>query len=148
MPPPQVGAHTIQGQTGIQLLVQPGAAPTHQLPRDDGGFSSPKNLPTSLKRGPCPDNMTVVAYINHQGGMRLHSLYSMVRCLLLWVQCNLLSLWAVHMPGRQNQGADMLSRDNVAQGEWRLHPQVFERAEVYFFASEDNYHWPTYFSSL
>ncbi len=89
----------IQGQIGIQLLVQPGSALTHQLPRDDGHFSSPKNLPTSLKRGPCHDN--------HQGGMSLHSLYRMVRLFLLWAQGNSLSLWAVQIPADRTKEQTM-----------------------------------------
>ncbi len=54
---------------------------------------------------------------------------------------------------RLNQGADILSRNNVAPGEWNLNPQtvqmiwsVFGKAEVDLFASRDNCHCPTYFS--
>lgn len=47
--------------------------------------------------------------VNHQGGLRSHKL---------------LSLRAVHVPGSLNLGADMLSRNNVAPGEWTLHPQT------------------------
>lgn len=57
------------------------------------------------------------------------------------------------MPGLLNQGVDMLSRNNVAPGEWRLHPQMVQmirsvvgKAEADLFVSEDNYHCPTYFS--
>ncbi len=46
------------------------------------------------------------------------------------------------MPGSLNHGANMLSRGDVAPGEWTLHPQrlqeiwsVFWRAEVDLFAS-------------
>lgn len=39
--------NTVQRQTGVRLLVELGAAPTHQLHIDDDGFSSLKNLPTS-----------------------------------------------------------------------------------------------------
>ncbi|KAL0165719.1 hypothetical protein M9458_037563 [Cirrhinus mrigala] len=34
---------------------------------------------------------------------------------------------AVYVPGKWNLGADMLSRGNVAPGEWVLHPQTFQR---------------------
>ncbi len=92
------------------------------------------------------DKTTVVAYINHQGSLRSRPLHRMTRRLLLWARRELLSLRAVHVPGRLNQGADMLSRDNVAPGKWRLHPQTvqiiwsdFSKAEVDLFASEDNY---------
>lgn len=56
-------------QTGIQLLVKPGAAFTHQLPQDDG----PKNLPVFLKgyHVLVPlDNMIIVTFNNHLGGLR------------------------------------------------------------------------------
>lgn len=79
------------------------------------------------------------------------SLYKMVKHLLLWAQCNLCSLRAVHMLGRLIQGADMLFLGSVSPGELRLHPQVvqviwngFRRAEEDFFTSEDS--CPTIFS--
>lgn len=34
------------------------------------------------------------------------------------------------MPGRLNQGADMLSRGKVAPGEWRLLPQMVQIIQV------------------
>lgn len=54
--------------------------PTHQLPRDVGGFSSPENLPTSLKSVPRPD-----PFGQHDGGSlyKSHSLYRMARRLLI-----------------------------------------------------------------
>lgn len=48
------------------------------------------------------DNTTVVAYINHQGGLRSCPLYRMTRCLLFWAQSKLLSLQAVPVPGILN----------------------------------------------
>ncbi len=73
--------------------------------------------------------------------------------LLEWAQLNLRSLRAAHLPGRLNQGADMLSRSNVPSEEWMLHPQVvqkiwktFGKAEVDLFASKDNSHCTTYYS--
>ncbi|KAL0165908.1 hypothetical protein M9458_037752, partial [Cirrhinus mrigala] len=44
-------------------------------------------------------------------------LFTLVKDLLEWAQCNLASLKAVHVPGKLNQGADMLSRSNVPSGE-------------------------------
>ncbi|KAL0172543.1 hypothetical protein M9458_032854, partial [Cirrhinus mrigala] len=99
------------------------------------------------------DSMTVVSYINRQGGLSSRLLFTLVKDLLEWAQCNLASLKAVHVPGKLNQGADMLSRSNVPSGEWMLHPQtvqkiweVFGKAEVDLFASKDNSHCPIYFS--
>ncbi len=62
------------------------------------------------------DNMTVVALINCQGGFRLWFLYKMVRHHLLCAQCNLGSFRAVHIPGRLNQGTDMLSLGSMSPG--------------------------------
>ncbi|KAI2646292.1 ORF V: Enzymatic polyprotein [Labeo rohita] len=73
------------------------------------------------------DNMTVVSYINRQGGLSSRHLFSLVKGLLEWAQLNLASLRAVHVPGRLNQGADMLSRNNVPSGEWTLHPQTVQK---------------------
>lgn len=99
------------------------------------------------------NNTTVVAYINRQGGLRSLSIYRLTRCLLFWAQNELLSLKVVHVPGSLNQCADMLSRGNVAPGEWTLHSHtvqeiwsVFRKAEVDLFASEESSHCPTYFS--
>ncbi|KAL0151921.1 hypothetical protein M9458_052773 [Cirrhinus mrigala] len=63
------------------------------------------------------DSMTVVSYINRQGGLSSRLLFTLVKDLLEWAQCNLASLKAVHVPGKLNQGADMLSRSNVPSGE-------------------------------
>ncbi len=91
------------------------------------------------------DNMSVVSYINHQGGVSSKRLFILAERLLEWAQLNLRSLRAAHLPGRLNQGADMLSRSNVPSEEWMLHPQVvqkiwkiFGKAEVDLFASKDN----------
>ncbi len=99
------------------------------------------------------DNMSVVSYINHQGGVSSKRLFILAERLLEWAQLNLRSLRAAHLPGRLNQGADMLSRSNVPSEEWMLHPQTvqkiwktFGKAEVDLFASKDNSHCPTYYS--
>lgn len=52
------------------------------------------------------DNVTVVAYINHQGGLRSHPLNKLA-------QYNLRSVRAVYVPGSLNQGADMLSQSGL-----------------------------------
>ena len=99
------------------------------------------------------DNMSVVAYINRQGGLRSYSLHRMAKHLLLWAEHNLSSLRAAHVPGILNLGPDMLSRGPIPPGEWSLHPQTvlliwntFGRAKVDLFASEDNTHCPIFFS--
>ncbi len=64
------------------------------------------------------DNMSVVSYINHQGGVSSKRLFILAERLLEWAQLNLRSLRAAHLLGRLNQGADMLSRSNVPSEEW------------------------------
>ncbi|CAM4735368.1 unnamed protein product [Leuciscus chuanchicus] len=99
------------------------------------------------------DNMSVVSYINRQGGLRSRNLHRLTERLLVWAQRNLLSLRAAHVPGLLNVGPDRLSRNNVPTGEWSLHPQTvqllwkkFGRAEVDLFASQENAHCLEFFS--
>ncbi len=98
------------------------------------------------------DSRSMVSYINHQGGLISKRLCTLAKDLLVWAQTNLRSLKATHVLGKMNQGADMLLRDNVSSEEWTLHPltvqkiwEVFGRARVDLFASEDNSHCPIYF---
>ncbi len=97
--------------------------------------------------------MMVVSYINGHGGLSSKRLLILAERLLRWAQLNLRSLRAMHVPGKLNQGADILSRSNVPSDEWMLHPQtvqeiwgIFGSAEVDLFASEDNTHCQTYLS--
>ncbi len=101
----------------------------------------------------CSDSMTVVSYINRQGGLSSKLLFILAECPLSWAQLNLRSLRATLVPGKLNLGADMLSRSNVPSDEWTLHPQtvqeiwgIFGRPEVDLIASEDNTHCKTYLS--
>ncbi len=61
------------------------------------------------------DSMTVVSDINCQGGLSSKRLFILVERLLEWAQLNLHSLREAHVPGRLNQGADILSRSKVPQ---------------------------------
>ncbi len=96
---------------------------------------------------------SVVSYINHQGCLVSKRLCTLANNLLVWAQNNLRSLKAMHVPGKMNQGADILSRKNVSSEEWTLHPlavqiiwEVFGRAWVDLFASKDNSHCPIFFT--
>ncbi|XP_034750411.1 uncharacterized protein LOC117958235 [Etheostoma cragini] len=99
------------------------------------------------------DNTAVVAYLNHQGGLRSCPLCRLAHRILLWSQRRLLSLRAMFIPGLQNQGVDLLSRQGLRPGEWRLHPEVVESLCVRFgpidvdlFASRETTHCPLWFS--
>ncbi len=101
------------------------------------------------------DNMSVVSYINHQGGLSSKRLLIRVELILEWAQLNLSSLRAAHLLGRLNQGGDVLSRSNVPSEEWMLHPQmvrmmwkIFGKAELDLFNSKDSFHRPTYYSKV
>lgn len=83
------------------------------------------------------ENMSVVSYINRQGGVHSRALYRQATRLLLWADYHLLSIRAAHVPGCLNSSADMLSRDRIPHGEWRLYPgtvrliwERFGKAEV------------------
>ncbi len=96
------------------------------------------------------DSMTVVAFINHQGGVSSWPLLRLARALLLWADRHLLSIRAGHVPGCLNY-ADLLSRGGVIHREWRLHPltvnmilSIFGRADVVLFASAENTHCPLF----
>lgn len=98
------------------------------------------------------DMWKVVSYINHQGGLRSRHLCKLTHQILLWGQGKLLSLRAVYSPGYQNQGADILSRQGLRHGEWRLHPEAvkllwekFGQAQVDLFASSETNHCPMWF---
>ncbi len=99
------------------------------------------------------DNKSVVSYINHQGGLRSRPLCKLACQILLWSQGKLLSLRATYIPGVHNIRADILSRQGLRPGEWRLHPEVVEliwkkfgQAQVDLFASRETSHCPLWFS--
>ncbi|CAJ0958249.1 unnamed protein product [Ranitomeya imitator] len=71
------------------------------------------------------DNVTAVAYINHQGGTRSRAAMQEVSLILRWAETNHSIISAVHIPGVENWAADFLSRQGLASGEWELHPEVF-----------------------
>ncbi len=54
------------------------------------------------------DSRSVVSYINHQGGLVSKLLCILANGLLVWAQNNLRSLKATHVPGKINQGADVV----------------------------------------
>ncbi|XP_030293378.1 uncharacterized protein LOC115593839 [Sparus aurata] len=101
------------------------------------------------------DSTSAVYHINHQGGTRSKLGLRVSEQLLTWAFPHFLSLRAVHLPGVQNNVADVLSRQGPPQGDWRLHPEVVEmiwsrygRAEVDVFASETSTHCPLWYSLM
>ncbi len=88
------------------------------------------------------DNMTVVAYINRQGGLRSHSLYRLARRLLFWAQNKLLSQKTFHVLGSLNYGTDMLSRGNVALVELTIHPHMVQALTAKLISQYSEMLWP------
>ncbi len=68
------------------------------------------------------DNITVVSYLNRQGGLGSRPLFRLARSVLLWALTKFLLISAVHILGHLNSGADLLLR--LEDGEWRRHHQV------------------------
>ncbi|XP_045919663.1 uncharacterized protein LOC123979658 [Micropterus dolomieu] len=101
------------------------------------------------------DNRTTVSYIIRQGGVRSAALLTLAEDLWTWAAAHLLSLKALHVPGSENRGADLMSRDGPPQSEWRLHPDIIQQiwsgfgtAQVDLFAIRHNTHCPLWFSIL
>ncbi len=142
----------VRRQTDLRPLVEDGEQLPHQLLGNASSLSSLPVFPAGPNRTPCADSLRQHVR-GDQGGVSSKRLFILAERLLEWAQLNLRSLRAAHLPGRLNQGADMLSRSNVPSEEWMLHPQVvqkiwkiFGKAEVDLFASKDNSHCPTYYS--
>ena len=99
------------------------------------------------------DNTTAMSYINKQGGLKSPVLHNLARRLILWCDAHLGSIWASHVPGLLNSGADLLSRGKTHYADWSLHPGVadqiwvrFGRPQVDLFASEENTKCSRFFS--
>ncbi len=126
------------------------------MPRNDGSISGPEILPPAVERLPCP------SACGQNGGSLLHKstgrtafarLNRLAQQVLLWAQDKFLSLRAIYIPGHMNVGADLLSRQAVTHGEWKLLPEVvsqiwerFYETEVDLFASQETAQCPLYFS--
>ena len=102
------------------------------------------------------DNVTVVSYLNKQGGT-----HSWDMCLLVWrimAYCNPRNILirARHIQGCLNVIANSLSRkDKIIQTEWSLHPQIFSlickvwhTPMVDMFATNLNHKLPIYVSPV
>ncbi len=109
------------------------------------------------------DNMSVVMYINRNGGVRSQTLCLQTVRLLQWCHRHEITLRAAHLPGAENKLADALSRKasqiidkprvRGSSVEWHLHPVVcrtlfnrLQRPLIDLFASAQNHQLPTYCS--
>ncbi len=111
-------------------MIRRGVGPAHQLPRNASSVSGLSILPAGHSGTPHANTVRQQIHCvihNHQGGFVSKRLCTLVNYLLVWAQNNLRSLKAMHVPGKMNQGADMLSRKNISSEEWTLHPLTVQR---------------------
>ncbi|XP_055488383.1 uncharacterized protein LOC129695449 [Leucoraja erinacea] len=97
------------------------------------------------------DNTTVVAYINHMGGIKSLSCDMLVNTIWQWCVERHIWLSATYLPGKLNTVADTRSRkfnDNI---EWMLNPKIFAKIvkqygtpDIDLFASRLNHQVPMY----
>ena len=99
------------------------------------------------------DNTAALYYLNKQGGLSSRVMDQLAREMTLWCLPRLRSIRALHIPGLQNGGADLLSRGGPRYEDWSLHPQVarqifsrFGQPRADLFASQENAKCPLYFS--
>ena len=73
------------------------------------------------------DNMTAVAYVKHQGGVR--SLECEIQAKLIWTWCEKRHVWLTiaHIPGVENVLVDEKSRKFADNLEWKLGDKLFEK---------------------
>ena len=64
---------------------------------------------------------------NHQGGLCSRNLNRIAGHIFLWAQEMFLSLRAVYISGHLNMGADLLSRQKLLRGGWKLRPEVVKQ---------------------
>ena len=72
------------------------------------------------------DNMTTMAYINHQGG-RNRLLTEIVRPLWEWALRTKTTIFATFIAGKMNERADRLSRVQRDRSDWMLNRKIFQR---------------------
>ncbi len=107
----------------------PSSLMAHQPPGDVGCISCSQEFPDRSQGPPCACPLR-----QHIGGL-LHKSpgrFEVTSTLQTGVpnppvvQRKLLSLRATYIPGAHNIGADILSRQGLRPGDWRLHPEVVE----------------------
>ncbi len=108
----------MRGQTDLRSVVRGGIDHAHQLPRNASSMSGLSILPTGHTVTPCARTLRQqVRGVIHKspGWLRLEA--TLANDLLVWAKNNLCSLKVKHVQGKMNQGADMLSRNNVSSEE-------------------------------
>ncbi|XDV35147.1 hypothetical protein PO909_005149 [Leuciscus waleckii] len=143
------------GRASFGSVVRTAEEVAHKPPGANGGLPGPQSLSVSVGATACadPDRQHVRSFIYKSPRRHSKALFKQAQALLLWADRHFLSVRAAHIPGVLNRGADMLSRNGIPQGEWRLHPGTvqliwnhFGRAEINLFATDENTHCQAFFS--
>ena len=76
------------------------------------------------------DNISAIAYINHMGGARSHTLAQLAIQFWKWSLQRGIFLKARHIAGLDNQMADEMSRTIIRdRTDWQLNPAIFAQLE-------------------
>jgi mRNA-degrading endonuclease HigB of HigAB toxin-antitoxin module len=73
------------------------------------------------------DNMTVIHYLNKQGGTKSEKLCNLTRKIWLLAIQSQIILRAAHLKGELNYLADSLSRRAIQSSEWSLNPLIVQK---------------------
>ncbi|XP_070805019.1 uncharacterized protein [Pituophis catenifer annectens] len=99
------------------------------------------------------DNIAAKAHVNRQGGTHSKRLMEESFRLGKWAEQHLLSIRADHIAGSENTQADFLSRTEVDNSEWQIHPDIFHQIcnrfgipAIDLFATHLNNQLPRFFS--
>ena len=100
------------------------------------------------------DNTTAIPYVNNMGSLVSSSCDRLAK--EIWTYCSERNTWlsAIHIPRKENNKADYMSRLLNDNTEWKLDPQIlqkilklfFIKPETDIFASHLNYQVPNYVS--
>ena len=73
------------------------------------------------------DNTTAISYINNMGGIKSEKCNGLA--IVIWEWCLQRNIWLIcsHIPGKNNDQADRLSREFNDQIEWQLDKSIFLR---------------------
>ena len=82
------------------------------------------------------DNTCTVAYLKHMGGSHSPECNAVAKRIWLWVKNRDIWLTVSHIPGKENDEADMKSRQFNDRTEWKLESKIFEKITEKFFVPD------------
>jgi hypothetical protein len=99
------------------------------------------------------DNMTVIAYLNKQGGTKSRAMWEVAEPFLRWLETHQIEVRVKHIAGIRNVRADQLSRGGTVKTEWSLCEDLYQSLwdlwgipEIDMFATAENHKLPRYIS--